>query len=150
MRLKPKETAILISCILTFVTITIFIILSLCKIYICNEDIPNAILTTAGIFIGFLISALGIYYSIPLSPEVKKSLKEQGYYEQISRNYVISLIVFFICILINVTQLCIYKVINNLIYLHYSNMFSVASFVFGLALCVVNSVNFFKIMKVHL
>lgn len=149
-KLKPKETVIFISAIFAFIVASIFIILYLCKIYIENEDLPNVIITTAGIFIGFLISVLGIYYSIPLGMETKKSLKDQGFYDQISRNYIIGLLAFFICILINVVQLCIYQEINNIIFMHYANMLSVVTFIFGLSVSVLNCVNFFKILRVRL
>ncbi len=149
-KIKPKETVILISTIFTFVIAIIFIILHLCKIYIDNEDLPNTIITTSGIFIGFLISALGIYYSIPLGSEIKKSLKDQGFYDQISRNYIVGLLAFFICILVNVVQLCIYQKVNNIIFMHYTNMLSVLTFIFGLSVSVINCVNFFKVIRARL
>ena len=45
---------------------------------IISMDLNNSLLTTSGVFIGFVITALGIYYSVTLRDEIKSILIKQG------------------------------------------------------------------------
>ena len=61
--IKPSEKHIIISAIVSTITLIILLILGATSIMIINPDqLSTTMLTTAGIFIGFIISALGIYY----------------------------------------------------------------------------------------
>jgi len=113
-----------------------------------NENLSATILTTCGIFIGFIISALGVYYTIPLKPELKERLIKQGYYKQIARNFILSSVIFFISII-----LCLISIIvglNGGFGFHlWLNAFIISSFLSGILLCILTSRNFFIIVTKH-
>lgn len=146
-KLKPKETQLIISIVTALLFCIIFSVLGGLKIVIIqSSSIPNTILTTAGVFIGFIMAALGIYFSIPLRTEIKQVLKVQGYYNQISRNFVISLLGFFIVSLLCVVELCIFEIIN-IIVMHYINVVYLSMFIFSMMISILNSISFFKVVK---
>ena len=145
--LKPKETSVILASVFCGVALVSLLILMCFKKYITSEDIQNSILTTSGIFIGFIIAALGIYYSIPINNDVKKALKEQGYYYQISRNFIVSLISFFIGSVSCIVAMSITSMFSIDILTHLMNSLILSIFIFGLILCVFTSVNFFKVVK---
>lgn len=146
-RLKPKETSIILASVFCAVTFLILTALVFLKKYIISESLQDSILTTSGVFIGFIIAALGIYYSVPLQNEVKLALKRQGYYNQISRNFIISLVTFFISSIICVVGLCLGDLIKSEMIIHIINSIILIVFLFGLTLCVSNCVNYFKVVK---
>lgn len=145
--LRPKETSIILASVFCAISLVSLLILMCFKKYITSEDIQNSILTTSGIFIGFIIAALGIYYSIPLSNEVKNALKQQGYYHQISRNFIVSLLAFFATLVFCIVGLSVTSIFKIDIVIHICNTIVLSIFIFGLILCVINSVNFFKVVK---
>lgn len=144
---KPNEKHIIISATVSASTLITFVILGATNILIINPNqLPSTLLTTAGIFIGFTISALGIYYSIPLREEIKIALVKQGYYKQVARNFIISIVSFTVVTIISITSICIYKEEEYLLVQHILNSFSIACFIFAIMLLVLTSINFFKIV----
>lgn len=143
--LKPKENHIICA---TIISIIMFIVLSLiCIKYIINpKELAPAMLSTSGIFIGFIISALGIYYSVPLREEIKYALIKQGYYKQVAKNFIISIIAFTIVVVLSIFSICIYNSENYLKFQHIVNSANISIFIGGLILVVLTSINFFKIV----
>lgn len=142
--LKPKPKHLIIS--LTVMAVVLICLLAICiplKAYIANDELAPAMLTTSGIFIGFIIAALGIFYAVPLRQEIRVALIKQGYYKQIAQNYLVSIILFFICIVIAITAICISSmpIVNHIL-----NSFLIAIFVGGALLAVLTSINFFKVV----
>lgn len=142
---KQKENHVICAVI---ITIIMFICLSLVSIkYIINpKNLAPSMLSTSGIFIGFIISALGIYYSIPLREEIKYALIKQGYYKQVARNFVISIIAFTIVVVLSIFSICIYSKESYLKLQHVFNSANISIFIGGLILVVLTSINFFKIV----
>ena len=145
--IKPSEKHIIISSIVSALTLITLIVLGATRVLIVILDqLPSTLLTTAGIFIGFIISALGIYYSIPLREEIKVALIKQGYYKQVARNFIISIIAFTVVAIISIVSICIYNDTNYLLIQHILNSFSMTFFIFAMLLSVLTSINFFKIV----
>lgn len=142
--LKPKPTHLVIS--FTVSAIVLICLLAVClplKIYIDNRELAPAMLTTSGIFIGFIIAALGIFYAVPLREEIRVALIRQGYYKQIALNYLISIIMFFICIVVSIIAICIS---SQQVAMHILNCVLISVFVGGALLAVLTSINFFKVV----
>jgi len=148
-QIKPREWHVIISIAVGTVVVATLLILYFLNVIPANKSqLSTTILTTCGIFIGFIISALGVYYSIPLKPELRERLVKQGYYRQIARNFIISSIVFFssiVCCLIvliveNTASAAFYSILNP---------FIIGSFICGLSLCILTSFNFFIIVTKH-
>lgn len=146
-KIKPKETHLITSIAIGFSILAILIILGLNNIIINPSQLANTLLTSAGIFVGFIISALGIYYSIPLRPEIKSALVQQGYYKQVSRNFIISSIMFAVVILTSIISICVYNTTSMLLFQHILNSIMISVFVSAIILLVCVSVNFFKIVS---
>lgn len=145
--IKPNEKHIIISAAVSAITLIVFIVLGVTDILSINPNqLPSTLLTTAGIFIGFTISALGIYYSIPLRDEIKIALIKQGYYKQVARNFIISIVAFTIVTVISIISICIYTDNEYVLVQHILNSISIASFIFAILLLVLTSINFFKIV----
>lgn len=130
--------------IVVFITL---LILGINKIIINPQQLATTLLTTSGIFIGFIISALGIYYSIPLRPEIKTALTQQGYYKQVSRNFIISTVLFASVAIIAIVSICIYSAETYLLFQHILNILMISLFISGIILLVCVSINFFKIVS---
>lgn len=146
-KIKPKETHLIISTIVGGSILVMLIILGIKDIIINPSQLANTLLTTAGIFVGFIISALGIYYSIPLRPEIKSALIQQGYYKQVSRNFIISTIMFAVVIVTSIISICVYSTDNLLLFQHILNSIMISVFVSAIILLVCVSINFFKIVS---
>ncbi len=146
-KIKPKETHVIISFVIGVSILAIFIILGINNIIINPPQLANTLLTTAGIFVGFIISALGIYYSIPLRPEIKSALEQQGYYKQVSRNFIISTIMFAVVIVISIISICVYSENSLLFFQHILNSITISTFISAIILLVYVSINFFKIVS---
>lgn len=145
--IKPKEKHIIISAVVGASALITFIILGATNVLIViPAQFPSTLLTTAGIFIGFIISALGIYYSIPLREEIKVAMIKQGYYKQVARNFIISIIAFTAVAIISIVSICIYDETEHLLVQHMLNSFSLGFFIFAMLLLVLTSINFFKIV----
>ena len=145
--IKPNEKHIIISAEVGASTLITFIILGATNVLIViPAQFPSTLLTTAGIFIGFIISALGIYYSIPLREEIKVAMIKQGYYKQVARNFIISIIAFTVVAIISIVSICIYDETEHLLVQHMLNSFSIGFFIFAMLLLVLTSINFFKIV----
>ena len=114
--------------------------------YINPNQLAATLLTTAGVFIGFVISALGIYYSVPLREEIKLALIKQGYYKQVARNFILTIISFTIVIVVSIVSICIYSSTEHILVQHIFNCASISFFVFGIILLVCTCINFFKIV----
>jgi protein-S-isoprenylcysteine O-methyltransferase Ste14 len=142
---KPKETQLIVTIVIIVFLCTALLILMKWH-YINVKELGTSILTTCGIFIGFIISALGIYYSIPLRPEIKEALIKQGYYKQVSRNFIISILLFFVTALVSIISICVYSPTCNFVISHITNSLSISLFVGGMILSVATSINFFKIV----
>lgn len=145
--LKPKEIHLIVSLIVGVVVFIVLFILGMNKIIINPQQLATTLLTTSGIFIGFIISALGIYYSIPLRAEIKTALIQQGYYKQVSKNFIISTILFAIVAIISIVSICIYNTESYLLFQHILNTFMISLFTSGIILLVCVSINFFKIVS---
>lgn len=146
--IKPNEKHIIISSLVSAPTLITFIILGATNILIINpSQLPSTLLTTAGIFVGFIISALGIYYSIPLREEIKIALIKQGYYKQVARNFIISIIAFTAVVVVSIISICIYSEKEYMLVQHILNSISIACFIFAVLLSVLTSINFFKIVS---
>lgn len=144
---KPNEKHIIISAGISILILITIIVLGATNVLIINpSQLPSSLLTTAGIFIGFTISALGIYYSIPLREEIKTALIQQGYYKQVARNFIISIIAFTVVVILSIISICIYSETQYLLVQHVLNSISISCFVFAIILLVLTSVNFFKIV----
>lgn len=144
---KPNENHIVASSFVSLLVLIVLIILGATNVLRINPNqLPATLLTTAGIFIGFTISALGIYYSIPLREEIKVALIKQGYYKQVARNFIISIVAFTIVTIISIISICIYSEESHLLIQHIFNTISIASFIFAIMLLVLTSINFFKIV----
>ena len=146
-KIKPKEAHIIASTIIGSSILITLIILGINNIIINPPQLANTLLTTAGIFVGFIISALGIYYSIPLRPEIKSALVQQGYYKQVSRNFIISTIMFAVVIVISIISICVYSANSLLLFQHILNSIMISIFVSAITLLVCASINFFKIVS---
>lgn len=145
--IKPNEKHIIISSVVGTLALITFIILGATNVLIViPAQLPSTLLTTAGIFIGFIISALGIYYSIPLREEIKIALIKQGYYKQVARNFIISIIAFTAVAIVSIVSICIYHETERLLLQHMLNSFSMGFFIFAMLLLVLTSINFFKIV----
>lgn len=145
--IKPNEKHIIISATASLLILITFIVLGATNILIINPNqLPSTLLTTAGIFIGFTISALGIYYSIPLREEIKVTLIKQGYYKQVARNFIISIISFTVVTIVSIISICIYSEDGYLLAQHILNTCSIACFIFAIILLVLTCINFFKIV----
>ena len=145
--IKPSKKHIIISGSISTVILILLIILGARNVLIINPNqLPATLLTTAGIFIGFVISALGIYYSIPLREEIKVALIKQGYYKQVARNFIISIVGFAVVSIASIVSICIYAPENNILLQHILNSISIASFLFAFLLLIFTSINFFKIV----
>ena len=145
--IKPNEKHIIISASVSAPALIVFIILGATNLLSINpSQLPATLLTTAGIFIGFTISALGIYYSIPLREEIKVALIKQGYYKQVARNFIISIIAFTVVAIISIISICIYSETEYLLVQHVLNSISISCFTFAILLLVLTSINFFKIV----
>lgn len=142
--LKPKQTHLIVSLVVFIAILLILVFLAIFNIFtITSKDLTSALLTTDGIFIGFTISALGIYYSIPLRDEIKTALVKQGYYKQVSKNFIISVVGFSISMLSSIIIMCFS--INN-IFVNILTALEVSSFIASLVLLILTSINFFKIV----
>lgn len=145
--IKPNEKHIIISSVFGVIIFIVLLTLGLTNvIYINPDQLASTLLTTAGIFIGFVISALGIYYSIPLREEIKEALIKQGYYKQVARNFIFCIITFSLVILISIVSICIYSETQYILTQHILNSFSISFFVFAITLLIFTCVNFFKIV----
>ncbi len=145
--IKPSEKHVIISSIFGIIIFVVLLTLGLTNVTIINpEQLASTLLTTAGIFIGFVISALGIYYSIPLREEIKIALIKQGYYKQVARNFILCIISFTIVIIISIISICIFSKSEYLIIQHILNTITISFFVFAIILLVFTCVNFFKIV----
>lgn len=146
-KLKPKETHLIVSICIGIIVFVTLLILGLKKIIINPQQLATTLLTTSGIFIGFIISALGIYYSIPLRAEIKAALTQQGYYKQVSRNFIISTVLFATVSIIAILSICIYNAEKYLLFQHILNTLMISLFTAGIILLVCVSINFFKIVS---
>ena len=145
--IKPSEKHIIISATTSSVVLITLLIFGFTNALIINQsELATTLLTTSGVFIGFIISALGIYYSIPLREEIKVALIKQGYYNQVARNFIISIICFAISIAISIVSICIYNKTDYLLLQHILNTFIIATFLNATILLVFTSINFFKIV----
>lgn len=145
--IKPNERHILISVVVSLSILITFIILGATNVLIINPNqLPSTLLTTAGIFIGFTISVLGIYCSIPLREEIKVALIKQGYYKQVARNFIISIVFFTVVTIVSIISICVYSEEGYLLLQHIFNSFSIACFIFAIILLVLTCINFFKIV----
>ena len=147
MNYRPKEYHLIISIIIFLIVLTLLLVFGIVNICRINpKDLPSTLLTTSGIFVGFIISALGIYYSMPLREEIKRALIQQGYYKQVARNFVISIIAFAMVISLSIVSICIYNENELILLQHIINTCSISIFIFGMILLVLTSINFFKII----
>ncbi len=145
--IKPNEKHIIISAAVSLSILIAFIVLGATNILIINPNqLSSTLLTTAGIFIGFTISALGIYYSIPLREEIKVALIKQGYYKQVARNFIISIVAFTAVAIFSIISICIYSETEYVLVQHILNSITIACFVFAILLLVLTCINFFKIV----
>lgn len=144
---KPNEKHVIISSSISGVILATLLILGFCKGLIINpKELAESLLTTSGIFIGFIISALGIYYSIPLREEIKIALIKQGYYKQVARNFIISIICFVVVITCSIVAICVYNAEKYLLFQHILNTIIIAVFTNAVVLLVFTCINFFKIV----
>lgn len=144
---KPSEKHIIISIVVSTLILVILLVLGATGVLLINPaQLATTMLTTAGIFIGFIISALGIYYSIPLRDEIKTALIKQGYYQQVARNFIISIVAFGLVTIVSIVSICIYSEDDYLLLQHIINSISIASFLFAFLLLIMTSINFFKIV----
>ena len=142
--LKPKQTHLIVSLVVFIAILLALVFLTIFNVFtIISKDLTTALLTTDGIFIGFTISALGIYYSIPLREEIKTALVKQGYYKQVSKNFIISVVGFSVSMLCSIVIMCFS--VNN-IFVNILTAFEVSSFIASLILLILTSINFFKIV----
>ena len=145
--IKPNEKHIIISAAVSIPILITFIILGATKTISINpSQLPTTLLTTAGIFIGFIISALGIYYSIPLREEIKVALMKQGYYKQVARNFIVCIIAFTLVVIVSIISICIYSEKEYILAQHILNSISLSGFIFAILLLVLTSIHFFKIV----
>ncbi len=145
--IKPNEKHIIISILISVIILIVLLVLGFTKVtYINPEQLPTTFLTTAGIFIGFIISALGIYYSIPLREEIRVALIQQGYYKQVARNFIISIVSFTVVIIFSIIEICIFNIQAYLLLQHIINSLSIAVFIFATVILIFTSINFFKIV----
>lgn len=142
--LKPKQTHLIVSLVVFIAILLTLVLLTTFNVFtITSKDLTTALLTTDGIFIGFTISALGIYYSIPLREEIKTALVKQGYYKQVSKNFITSVVGFSVSMLCSIIIMCFS--VNN-IFVNILTAFEVSSFIASLILLILTSINFFKIV----
>lgn len=145
--IKPSEKHIIISSVCGIIIFIILLVVGLTGVTLINpEQLATTLLTTAGVFIGFIIAALGIYYSIPIREEIKVALIKQGYYKQVARNFVVCIVSFTVVILISIISICIYNKSEYLLMQHLFNSVLITIFVFAVVLLVFTSINFFKIV----
>lgn len=144
---KPSEKHIIISATTSSIVLIVLLILGFTDTLIINpSELATTLLTTSGIFIGFIISALGIYYAIPLREEIKVALIKQGYYKQVARNFITSIICFAVSIAVSIVAICIYNTSKYLLFQHILNTLIIATFLNATILLVFTSINFFKII----
>lgn len=145
--IKPSEKHIIISATISIIVLIALLILGFTNTLIINpSELATTLLTTSGVFIGFIISALGIYYSIPLREEIKVALIKQGYYKQVARNFITSIICFSVSIAISIVAICIYNTAEYLLLQHTLNTFIISTFLNATILLIFTSINFFKIV----
>lgn len=145
--IKPSERHIIISTTTSTIVLIALLVLGFTQTLIINpKELATTLLTTSGVFIGFIISALGIYYSIPLREEIKAALIKQGYYQQVARNFITSIICYAITIAFAIIAICIYNAENYLLMQHIFNTLMISIFINATILLVFTSINFFKIV----
>ena len=145
--IKPSEKHIIISAITSITVLIALIVLGFTNTLIINpSELATTLLTTSGVFVGFTISALGIYYSIPLREEIKVALIKQGYYKQVARNFIICIVCFSVSIAISIVAICIYNESEYLLLQHVLNTLIISTFIYATILLVFTSINFFKIV----
>lgn len=144
---KPSEKHVIISSSISIAILITLLILGFCKDLVINpKELATSLLTTSGIFIGFIISALGIYYSIPLREEIKIALIKQGYYKQVARNFIVSIIGFVVVISCAIVAICVYNAEEYLLFQHILNTVIISVFTHAIVLLVFTCINFFKIV----
>ncbi len=145
--IKPSEKHIIISFSTSIIVLIALLILGFTNTLIINpSELATTLLTTSGVFIGFIISALGIYFSIPLTEEIKLALIKQGYYKQIARNFITCIISFAVSICFSIVAICLYNATEFLLIQHILNTIIIATFLNATILLVFTSINFFKIV----
>lgn len=145
--LKPKGKHLLISSSIGVIVALLLVLFgALKKISIVSASLASTLLTTSGVFVGFIISALGIYYSIPMRDEIKVALKKQGYYKQVALEFIIGIIGFAITIALSIVDICLYNPSSALLLQHVFNSATISVFVFSTITVVLTSINFFKIV----
>ena len=146
-KIKPKETHLILSFVLGAMIFTVLLALGMEGIILNPQGLASTLLTTAGIFIGFTIAALGIYHSISLKPEIRLALVQQGYYQQLNRNFFISVVMFIAVIIDAIVAICVYSVDTRLLFQHILNTIMISVFCSAMVLLVCANINFFKIVS---
>ena len=105
---------------------------------ILSMDLNNSLLTTSGVFIGFVITALGIYYSVTLRDEIKSILIKQGYYKQISRNFIIGMFLFVGSVVFSILSICLFNEEGYFVIQHMLSSINISLFLTGLVILLLN------------
>lgn len=113
---------------------------------IISMDLNNSLLTTSGVFIGFVITALGIYYSVTLRDEIKSTLIKQGYYKQISRNFIIGMFLFVGSVVFSILSICLFNEEGCFVIQHVLSSINISLFLTGLVILLSTSINLFKVL----
>lgn len=143
-QLKARETNLIITVIISLILTCVLIFLCANKIFIHNANLLNGVLTVSGVLIGFTITSIGVFYTVPLRPEIKRALLRQGYYLQISRNYFICAIAFSLSLISCIICLCL--VDASKIVLHIISSISLIALVFGLVLLIMTTYHLYVVV----
>ena len=148
--LKPKQTHLIVSFVVSIATFLFLLLVIVLDVFadfiVASESLTSTLLTIDGILIGFIMSALGIFCSITLKPEIKVALVKQGYYKQIVENFISSMIEFSVSMIFSIIIMCFSSKDNPNLFVKVIASLEISTFIGSLILLIATSKNFFKII----
>ena len=147
MRPKYTEAKSLMSLITLCVNLAITVILSLLvgfgKMPMPEEnDLTNAIVGGATALVGFMIAVFTMYFTYKMPERIEESLKRHGYYYQVPRNMIHSMLFLAVSIFTAIASYFLQNTARNIFV-----VVSAVQFVAGIVLAVFVTARFFMLIK---
>ena len=106
------------------------------------RDLTGALIGVDGAILGFMITIFALYFTHNMSEGMKELLKKYGFYWQIPKDMIRSVILLTVSILCAIVSYFIQSIAQNIII-----MLSIVQFFSGLALALYVTLRFFTILK---
>lgn len=147
MRLKYTEAKSIMSLVTLCVSLAMTIALSFLVGFEIipmpeENDLTNAIVGGATALIGFMIAVFTMYFTYKMPERIEESLKMHGYYYQVPRNMIHSMIFLAVSLCVAIVSYFLQSIARNILVI-----IAVVQFVAGIVMAVFVTVRFFMLIK---